>query len=304
MENHNSKLWRQLSQELSEAIRRAGESIVSVMGHRGHASSGIVWRPDVVITAAHAVRHDSTLRVIGSSGDPVSARIAGRDHGSDIAVLQLNEGLSSPVAEFGETESAAVGELVVAIARTRRGHIVASTGVIGGLMGEWRAWGVRRIDQFIRPDLTLLSGFSGGALIGADGRILGMNTSALMRDKPITIPAATLVRIGTDLASKGRVPRPHIGVVMQPVHLPESLQTRSGIAASGGLLVMQTQPGGPADQAGVLIGDILVQWNGQGIGELENLSDLVSGSGIGNEASLTLIRGGLKHELAVRVGER
>src|SRR5262249_34291454 len=153
------------------------------------------------------------------------------------------------------------GELVVAIARTQRGNVVASSGVLSGLMGEWQIGGAR-FDRFIRPDLMLYPGFSGGALIGSDGRILGMTSGGLLRTKPITIPAKTLIRVAEELLAKGHTAIPYIGVLMQPVSIPESLQKSSGAALAGGLLVMHVESGGPADSAGLLLGDILVELDG------------------------------------------
>jgi S1-C subfamily serine protease len=299
-----TNIWQQLSSELSGAVERVGKSIVAVDGRAGHTSSGILWRPNLVLTAAHTVRSESGIRVIADSNTAVQARLAGRDPGSDIALLRLDQDLALPVASFGNTDSLAIGQFVIAVARTRRGHIVASAGILSGLMGEWRTWRGSRFERFIRPDLTLYSGFSGGALVGSDGLVLGMNTRGLMRDKPITVPASTLTRIGEALETRGRVPRPFIGLVMQPVHVPESLQKRSGVAARSGLLVMQTEPGGPAEQAGIVIGDLLIELDGNAFADLDNVADLLSRSGIGNEAKLTLIRGGARLNVNVRVGER
>src|SRR5204863_787773 len=168
------------------------------------------------------------------------------------------------------TDSMAVGEITVAIARTRRGNVVASSGIVSGLMGEWQV-GRTRIDQFIRPDLNLYPGFSGGALIGASGDILGLNTSGLVRGKFITIPSSTLTRIAEEIAAKGHVAQPYIGLVMQPVEIPGSLQKRAGVDATAGLLVMHVESGGPADVAGALLGDILINMDGRSIEDLEDL---------------------------------
>src|SRR5262249_47185366 len=151
-----------------------------------------------------------------------------------------------------------VGELGIAIARTRRGNIVASSGIISGLMGEWQA-ARTRIDQFIRPDLNLYPGFSGGALLDSTGAVLGLNTSGLLRGKPITIPASTLLRIAEEMAATGHIAKPYIGLAMQPVQLNESLQNKAGVKNNAGLLVMHVEPAGPADQAGILLGDVLLE---------------------------------------------
>jgi S1-C subfamily serine protease len=295
--------WQQLSKEISESVARAGRAVVAVDGGTGHTSSGILWRSDLVLTAAHTIRQNADIHIIPRPGYSVRAQLAGRGPGADVALLRTNQEIGRDYAEFGDTASLAVGEIVVAIARTRRGNLVASSGILSGLMGEWQ-FGRTRIDQFIRPDLTLYSGFSGGVLIGADGKVLGMNTSAVARGKPITIPSSTLTRIAEELSERGHLRSPYIGVVMQPVPIPESLQKASGVTAASGLLVMHVEASGPADNAGVLLGDILIQLDEERFDDLSDFQDILRRSGINQDVKATLIRGGQKVEFAIKIGER
>src|SRR5262249_39804824 len=138
-----------------------------------------------------------------------------------------------------------------------------------------------RIDQFIRPDLNLYSGFSGGALINPAGSVLGLNTSGLLRGKPLTLPSSTVTRIAEEIASKGHVARPFIGVVMQPVQLPESLQKSAGVVSGSGLLVMHVESGGPADVAGVLLGDLILGADGSQFEDLDDLQKVLVRKGVG-----------------------
>jgi S1-C subfamily serine protease len=296
-------MWLELSKEISRAVEQAGKSIVAVDGRSGHTSSGIVWRPDSILTAAHSIRHDTSLRVIVGPGRSVTARLSGRDRGTDLAVLKLEEKIEAQPALFGSTTSLSVGELTVSVARTRRGNIVASSGIISGLMGEWQV-ARTRIDQFIRPDLNLYPGFSGGALVGAGGNILGLNTSGLLRGKAITIPSSTLTRIAEEIATKGHVAQPYIGLVMQPVEIPGSLQKKAGVDATAGLLVMHVEPGGPADAAGALLGDILINMDGSSFEALEDVHEKLRQKGAGQEVQARLIRGGQNIQITIRVGER
>jgi len=170
-------------------------------------------------------------------------------------------------------------------------------------MGEWQARRTR-IDQFIRPDLTLYPGFSGGALVGADGLVLGLNTSGLLRGRPLTIPSTTLKRLADEIASKGHVTRPYIGLVMQPVQIPESLQQKAGVKTSTGLLVMHVEPVGPADAAGVLLGDVVLELDGATFGDLDDIHQVLDRKAAGAEVQATLLRGGNKVQLAIRIGAR
>jgi S1-C subfamily serine protease len=244
------------------------------------------------------------IEVITASGKSLRARLAGRAPAADLAVLKLDAPTDKPPANFSsDIASLAVGGLVVAVGRTRRGNIVASSGILSGLMGEWRS-GRARIDQFIRPDLTLYSGFSGGALIDSNGKILGMTTSGLLHRKPLAIPAPTLTRIGDELVARGHTVHPYIGVVMQPVSVPEKIQKTSGVSATTGLLVMHVEPSSPSDTAGVLLGDILVGLDGQSFEAVEDLHDVLVRRGIHQAVPAVLIRGGQKVELTITIGER
>jgi S1-C subfamily serine protease len=298
-----TQVWQQLSKEISKAVEEAGKSVVAVDGRSGHTSSGIVWRRDSIITAAHAIRQDTNIGIVFAPGRSVVARLAGRDRGTDLALLKLDEEIEMPPAQFGESSSLSLGELSVAVARTRRGNIVASAGIISGLMGEWQV-GRTRIDQFIRPDLNLYPGFSGGALVDSTGHVLGLNTSGLLRGKPITIPASTVSRVAEEIASRGHVARPYIGLVMQPVQIPESLQKKAGIDVAAGLLVMHVEPGGPADSGGVLLGDILLDMDGQAFSDLDDVYEALARKGAGQEVNTSLIRAGQRLQLTIRIGDR
>lgn len=295
-------IWQQISKEISEKVAGAAQSVVAVDGRAGHTSSGIVWRPNYIITAFHTIRGES-IEVLTPSGKSLPAKLAGRAPASDLALLKLDAPIDGPVATFGETSSLSVGELVVAIGRTRRGNVVASSGILSGLMGEWRS-GRSRIDQFIRPDLTLYPGFSGGALIDSSGKILGMVTSGLVARKPVTIPASTLSRIGEELVARGHTASPYIGLVMQPVSIPEKLQKTSSVSVSTGLLIMHVESGSPADKGGVLLGDILVNLDGEAFEAAEDLQDVLLRRGVNQNVQAVLIRGGQKVELPLTIGER
>lgn len=296
-------IWQQLSSEISEIVRAAGNSIVSVDGRSGHTSSGIAWQRNMVLTAAHSIRHDAKVDVVFGPGRSNAARLVGRDPGTDVALLQLDQEIDVQPAQFGNAGSLSVGALSIAVARTRRGNVVASAGIIGGLMGEWRP-ARTRIDQFIRPDLNLYPGFSGGALLDSTGAIVGMNTSGLVRGKPITLPSSTVVRVAETLAASGHVPQPYVGLVMQPVQIPESLQKKAGVQNGVGLLVMHVEFAGPADSAGVLLGDILIDIDGTAFNEVDDLSDTLIKKGAGQEVQAALIRGGQRIQSAIRIGSR
>src|SRR5215470_12527482 len=295
--------WQQFSKDMSNAVEQAGKSIVAVDGRAGHTSGGIVWRRDSILTAAHAIRHETKIGVIFGPGQSVTGRLAGRDRGTDTALIKLDAEIELQPAAVGNPSALSVGDFSVAVARTRRGNIVASAGVISGLMGEWQV-ARTRIDQFIRPDLNLYPGFSGGALLDSTGALVGLNTSGLLRGTSIAIPSSTIVRIAEEISATGHVAKPYVGLVMQAVQIPDSLQKKSGVSHGAGLLVMHVEPAGPADEAGVLLGDVLVDMDGRAFSDLDDLSEVLGEKGAGQEVQTSLIRGGSRLQLAIRVGTR
>jgi serine protease Do len=295
--------WQELSNEITQVVAEAGRSIVAVDGRSGHTSSGILWRKNYVVTAAHTIRQEAGIRVILGADHSVEARLAGRSRGTDVALLKLDQEVEAQPADLAGAPPLFVGNFTVAVARTRRGNIVASAGIISGLMGEWRVQR-SRIDQFIRPDLTLYPGFSGGALVGTDGKVFGLNTSGFLRGRAITIPSSTVTRVAEEMASGGHVAKPYLGLVMQPVAIPESLRKVAGEKARTGLLVMHVESQSPADAAGTLIGDILLEIDGKALDDLQDVYDVLDSKDVGQEVSVTLIRGGSANQSVIKIGAR
>lgn len=297
------KIWATLSYELAAATSSAGNSVVAVVGRR-HPSSGIVFRQDAVVTAHHALRRDDEITVITGPDQRVKAHVAGRDPGTDIAVLRLEKPVEAPVAMWGSTAQLKVGELVLALGRTWRANVVASAGILSGVIGgPWRTWRNGELDQFIRPDLTFYSGFSGGPLLASSGSFLGMNTVGLHRNG-ITIPASTLQRVASDLLEKGRIERPYLGLGMTPVALPESLRSKLNLTASEGLLVAHVEPDGPAEQAGVMLGDLMLELAGQSVTDTEGVQNILRSAGPGQEIEAAMVRAGTSAHLRIRLGVR
>src|SRR6266853_350395 len=296
-------IWTKLSNELAEVSAAAGKSVVAVHGTR-HPSSGIVIGKDAVVAASHAVRRDDEITVITAPGQKLSARISGRDPSTDLVVLRLQQAIDAPAVRWASTSSLRVGELVLALARTRRGHIVASSGILSGLInGPMRTWHGGELDQFIRPDLTMYPGFSGGPLVNSQGEFLVMNTAGLHRSG-ITVPASTVGRVSAELLEKGRVERPYLGLAMQTVPVPESLRTRLNLTASEGLLVVHVEPDSPAEKAGVLLGDLLLTLGGKPMADTDSVQQALRASKPGDQIEAGLVRGGALTRVNIQLQAR
>jgi S1-C subfamily serine protease len=296
-------IWTRLANELAEVSATAGRSVVAVQGDR-HPSSGIMFAKDAVVAASHAVRRDDEITVITAPGQKLAARVSGRDAGTDLVVLRLEQAIDAPAARWASSASLRVGELVLALGRTRRGHVVASSGILSGLINTpMRSWRGGEIDQFIRPDLNLYPGFSGGPLISSQGEFLGMNTAGLHRSG-ITVPSATVQRVSTELLEKGGVQRPYLGLAMQAVPLPESLRSGLNLTAGQGLLVVHVEPQSPAEKAGILLGDVLVGLGNAPVSETDSVQRVLRSHKAGDSVEADLIRGGSRIAANIRLEAR
>lgn len=294
-------IWNQLSSEISQTIQKVGECIVGVQAG-GRTVSGIVIDDNSIITSAHAISEEVNLRAFLTPDQPVSVGVAGRDYGCDLALLRAEAKIGAP-AVFAQDPQLAVGHMVVAIGRTGRGNLVASAGILSGLMSEWHTYGGKRIEAFIRPDLTLYRGFAGGALVGADQKIIGVSSTGLRRGSPLAIPYATIQRVAPVLREKGYVPGPYLGLGLQPLRLPESLKQKLNLTEQTAALVVHVEPGSPAEAAGVMLGDVLLAIADGRFGEERTLS-ILSRLAPNQKASVVGIRGGQKFTANLVIGER
>jgi len=294
------------SNDLAAAVERAGRATVAIHARRRIPSSGVHWRPGVVVTANHTVRRDEEITVTLGTGETVAATLAGRDAGTDLAVLRLAgaAAAAAPTADVAGAEALAVGRLVLAVGRPGDGGATASLGIISALGPEWRTWHGGRIDRFVRLDLAIYDGFSGGPLVDAAGRVLGVNTSGLARGAAIAVPAATVERVAGQLLEKGRVARGYLGLGMQPARLPDALRQSLGLPGEGALLVVSVESGGPADRGGILLGDVLVALDGTYVQEPGDVLALLGPERVGSTMTARLVRGGVEVTRTITVGER
>jgi len=292
-----------ISSEFASAAEKVGSSVVAVHARRWMPTSGIEWKKGVVVTVHHGVQRDEDIKVLLGGGRAVSAKLAGRDPSTDIAVLRIEEG-SSGAPQLGESTSLKLGYLVLALGRTRRGDLVASSGIIGGISGEWRNRRGGQLDQHIRLDLALYPGFSGGPLVNARGEVVGINTRGLAHGRAVTVPAATVNRVVEELLEKGHIARPYLGIAMQPVEVPENMRSKLPTETRAGLLVMHVENGGPAEKAGVLLGDVLFELGGKTVEQVDAIQDSLATAKIGHVLHIRVIRAGEIKPVSITLGER
>jgi serine protease DegQ len=303
MENlkESSDLLAALSDGMADAVEKIGRTVVRVNARRRRPASGVVYAPDAVLTASHAVEREEDLTVATNDGRTLPARFVGRDPSTDLAALRV-EGLDAEVASPAEG-TARIGQLALAVGSPGRGEGPrASLGVVSSVGGPMRTWRGPRLERYIQTDATPYPGFSGGPLIDARGNVLGIMTTGLARGAALAIPAELAWRVAKNLEERGSVKRGYLGILSQPVRLPDT--QRLGLTQRGGLLVVGVEEGSPAGRGGLIIGDIVATLDGQPVEDTEDLLVLLTGERVGREVEVKVVRGGELQTLQVTVGER
>jgi S1-C subfamily serine protease len=295
-------VWSGLSNSISETIEAVQDSIVTVHGGGRSTSSGVVWRPGVVVTVRHGLRRSDSLQV-AHRGEPFAATLAGADAGTDLAVLRIDAGATKP-ANTTNTQSVRVGELVLAVGRSSLGDISASAGIVARLGSAWRTWRGGQMDRLIRPDLQLYVGQSGSALVNEGRQVLGINSSALARNAVITVPAATIDRVVDAILERGHVPRPFLGAAMQTVPVPEAQRAHFDEGVDEALLVLHVEPNAPAASGAILVGDLLLSVDGHAVHNVHEVQHRLSNLKVGDPVVIGVVRGGVKMDLKVVLADR
>jgi S1-C subfamily serine protease len=287
---------------MAEVLERAGRSVVTVNEGGRRGVSGTVWRDGLVVTADHTIRDLNEVTLVLPDGSAGKGTVAGRDATTDLALLKLGAPLTSH-AEFADAAQLRTGHFVLALGRRANSGVVASHGMLSAVGGSWRSWYGGRIDQWLRLDVHPFTGFSGGPLVDAEGRVIGINTSGPRRSV-MTLPATTVNRVVDQLLKRGKITRGYLGIGLQPVDLTKQMRTATGQERGRALLVAMVEPGGPAEKAGIMIGDILVALEGKPLASRSDLQDVTDSERVGKSVQLRILRGGAARDVAVTIGER
>jgi S1-C subfamily serine protease len=263
-------------------------------------ASGIAFAADLVLTADHVVEQEDGILIVLPDGTELGAKLAGRYPGSDLALLRLEK----PLAKPAETASdAKIGALVLALGRPSREGIEVSLGVVSAMGGPVRT-PQGSIDRFIRTDTTPFPGFSGGPLVDAEGRVVGLNTSGFGRGIALTLPADYAWKVADQLAKHGSVQRGYLGIRSQGVELSEAVQKSLKREQAAGLLVVSVEKDSPAEAGGLIVGDILAGIDGQPVQDHDTLFARLSGDAVGKSLPVEILRGGQPQTLKIKIGAR
>jgi S1-C subfamily serine protease len=279
-----------LSGALARLVGSAAPTIVAIESAHSQ-SSGFFWRPGLVITAEEALSEEGDFTVTLPSGESLAARLVGRDHTTDIALLRVDRSdlPSIPL----ETKPVPVGALALAVG-AEDGAPTAAMGVVSRSIGPW--WSLRggEINARIELDLRMRQSAEGGLAIDATGRAIGMTVFGPRR-RVLVIPSATIERVGARLEKHGHIPRGYLGLGFQLVAIE---------GGGRGIMIMNVEPQGPGAKAGVHQGDIIVTWNGEPIRHVRSLLRALGPDSVGRTVTLGLRRGGETKNVALNIAER
>jgi S1-C subfamily serine protease len=288
-----------MATDFSAVVSSLSSSVVRVEGRRNRPGSGVVWAPNRIVTVARAVFRDEDVTV-GIDGVEHKARLKGVDFGTDLALLEIDAALTPAALDDGDNVK--VGQAVALLARP--GETVRATSGIISVKGNkpWRSPRGGEVNRYLESDAQHMSGFSGGPLVSADGKVLGITTTGLLRGTSLTIPVPTVRRVVGQLETHGKVRRSYLGLSMQPVKLPEDVQkaTQEDI----GLLVVGLEKGGPADQAGVQYGDTILHLGDDTVRSLEDLYGYLRQDHVGQSVPVKLYRQGKVETVQITLGAK
>jgi S1-C subfamily serine protease len=291
----------QFSNDLADAVEHVGGSVIAVPEGGREGVSGTLWRDGIAVTAAHTIRGHDEVTVIFPTGEKSKAKVAGCDHGTDVAVLKVTQQTGS--ASLADESRSRVGEIVLSIGRRGSDGLAATYGVISAIGGPWRTWQGARVDRWLRLDLNPFTGFSGGPIVNARGEVLGMAISGPRRSV-VTIPVSTVEGVVNQVLQHGRVARGYLGIGVQPVAFPDATRQSLGISGDRGLLIVTIAPGSPAESSGLLLGDIVVAIEGSSVHGVRSLQASLDTENVGKSISLDIVRGGKMLKLPITVGEK
>jgi S1-C subfamily serine protease len=292
------------SQAVVGAVELVGPAVVSIYvgrdsargdsasGERGGAGSGVVVTPDgYVLTNEHVVQKVEEARVAFVDGRSVSAVVVGRDPATDLAVLRA-QAAALPYAQLATTKQLRVGQLVVAVGNPLGFESTVSAGVVSALGRSLRSRQGRLIEGIVQHTAALNPGNSGGPLVDAQGRVVGINTAIIAMAQGIgfSVPAATAQWILTEILTQGRVRRAYLGISVRDRPLDLRLVRALGLSVSRGIEVIARDESGPAVESDLRPGDVIVGVNGTAVEGVDGLHRQLSRWPAGSPLALDVVR--------------
>ena len=292
---NDATLLDSYSETVSDVAARVSPAVVKIEARkrgRGGTGSGFVFTSNgYILTNSHVVHDASALDVVLYDGRRFAAETVGDDPHTDLAVVRVkSDGLTA--LELGESKSLRPGQLAIAIGNPYGFSYSVTAGVVSALGRSLRSESGRLMDDIIQTDAALNPGNSGGPLVDSRGRAIGVNSAVILPAQGLcfAIPIDTAKFVAGRLIEHGRIRRGFLGLGGQNVLVPRGLARRLGVSAESGVLAIVVEPGGPAADAGVEVGDLLIAFDGKPLTGIDDLHRLLTEEAIGRRARLTVVR--------------
>ena len=293
-----SDVLTQLASAVAARAESAKDSVAAIRIGHGRHITGLIWQPGIVVASEQALPRRDEFELIAPGGAVVAAKAAGRDASTNIAVLKTAESLAAPALTAADAKA---GAIALAAGGDGEGGASMRLGIVNQVGGEWHSSRGGLIDRRIVLDIDLAHREEGGPVFDAEGLCLGMSTFG-PRGRVIVIPFATIARIVPQLVKQGRVARGWLGLALQAVAVPDALRESAG--QSSGLMVMSVVENGPAAQAGIVAGDIILSVDGTAVHRFRKIIAHFGSDSIGRPVEIRLIRGGAVIAVQTTIGER
>ena len=288
----------ELSNALTARAESAGNAVVAVRSGEGRHLTGLVWQSGIVVVSEQALPRKDEFELVAPGGSILTAQVAGRDPSTNVAILKTAGSLVAPAFTSAEAH---VGGVALAIGADGTGGASARFGIVNLAGGEWHSRRGGLIERRIVLDIRLAHREEGGPVFDANGACLGMSTFG-PRGQVIVIPFVTLARVVPQLVKEGHVARGWLGVALHAVAVPDAL--RESADETSGMMVMSVVENGPAAQAGIVAGDIILSVGGISAHRFRKMARYFGGDSIGRRADVRLIRGGAVITVQTTIAER
>lgn len=279
---------KSLSDATTSLVQKLSRSVVSVNSRMSRGTGVVLDKQGYIVTCNHVLAGCNTVRV-GQGEKTYEARVIGTDAYNDLALLKTDSGNFEPI-ELGDSENLKTGQFILALANPfNRKQPTATTGIVTNPDSSIRGFRGTAMENVIATDAKLNPGFSGGPLVNAEGRLIGIN-SAYVWQRGIAIPVNKVREVSDRLITGKKIRKAYLGLIANTVAIPQEIQDEAGIEQETGVMVFQVEPSSPARKAGLTMGDVIVTFNGKPVADFYDLPKLLSEDVADRKTKVTIIR--------------
>src|SRR6267143_409547 len=289
-QTNSSAILESISDAIVDVTEKVSKSVVRVGAGRWRGGTGTIWSKDGhIVTSNHGIGDMREVEVGFSDGTKHTAKVVGRDPFSDIALLKIDSNNLTPV-DVGNSDNLKVGQFVLAVSNPFGRQPSATSGIVTNPAYNVRGWWGASMDKVVVSDARLNPGYSGGPLVDARGRVIGIN-AAYANNRGISVPVNTVKSVIDKLMQDGKIKHAYLGIVADSIRLPENIANQPEINQPGGLIIYNVEQDSAAKKAGLAMGDVVVKLDGKQVEDIMDLHEMLDDKAIGKRVKLSVLRG-------------